>query len=65
VHDGAPPPYTILGAGMLSSTIAQFVSYPLALTRTRLQARRAAPRRFALLQNPAMPAALPEPLAPV
>jgi hypothetical protein len=57
VHDGAPPPYTILGAGMLSSTIAQFVSYPLALTRTRLQARRAAPRRFSLPQNPAMPAA--------
>ena len=39
VYDGSPPPYCILGAGMLSSTVAQFVSYPLALTRTRLQAR--------------------------
>lgn len=38
VYDGSPPPYCILGAGMLSSTVAQFVSYPLALTRTRLQA---------------------------
>jgi hypothetical protein len=64
VHDGAPPPYTILGAGMLSSTIAQFVSYPLALTRTRLQARRAVPRRSSSPWNPAMPAALLEPLAP-
>jgi solute carrier family 25 phosphate transporter 23/24/25/41 len=36
-YDGAPPPYTILGAGMLSSSIAQFASYPLALVRTRLQ----------------------------
>ena len=39
VYDGSPPPYCILGAGMLSSTVAQFVSYPLALVRTRLQAR--------------------------
>ncbi|EIE25738.1 mitochondrial substrate carrier [Coccomyxa subellipsoidea C-169] len=38
-YDGAPPPYTILAAGMASSTIAQFSSYPLALTRTRLQAQ--------------------------
>ncbi len=36
-YDGAPPPYTILAAGMASSSIAQFSSYPLALTRTRLQ----------------------------
>ena len=34
---GPPLPYTILGAGMLSSSIAQFASYPLALVRTRLQ----------------------------
>ena len=44
VYDGSPPPYCILGAGMLSSTVAQFVSYPLALVRTRLQARRCDPR---------------------
>lgn len=36
-YDGAPPPYCILGAGMISSSIAQFASYPLALVRTRLQ----------------------------
>lgn len=29
----------ILAAGMLSSSIAQFAAYPLALTRTRLQAQ--------------------------
>ena len=29
----------ILGAGMLSSSTAQFASYPLALVRTRLQAQ--------------------------
>ena len=34
-----PPPVLILGAGMLSSSIAQFASYPLALVRTRLQVR--------------------------
>lgn len=38
-YDGAPPPLAILGAGMVSSTIAQFASYPLALVRTRLQAQ--------------------------
>ena len=37
VYDGAPPPLAILGAGMVSSSIAQFASYPLALVRTRLQ----------------------------
>ncbi len=37
-HDGRPPPAAIFGAGMLSSCFAQFVSYPLALVRTRLQA---------------------------
>lgn len=38
-YDGMPPPYAILGAGMLSSSIAQFASYPLALVRTRMQAQ--------------------------
>lgn len=37
VHDGHPPPFLILLAGMMSSSAAQFVSYPLALVRTRLQ----------------------------
>lgn len=36
---GRPPPAAILAAGMVSSSIAQFVSYPLALCRTRLQAQ--------------------------
>ena len=36
-YQGTPPPFAILGAGMVSSSIAQFVSYPLALVRTRLQ----------------------------
>eukprot|EP00877_Chromochloris_zofingiensis_P001924 jgi/Chrzof1/11732/Cz06g07120.t1 len=38
-YDGNPPHIAILGAGMLSSVVAQFVSYPLALIRTRLQAQ--------------------------
>lgn len=38
-YDGYPPPHMILGAGMLSSSVAQFASYPLALVRTRLQAQ--------------------------
>lgn len=38
-YDGKPPPQMILGAGMLSSSVAQFASYPLALVRTRLQAQ--------------------------
>lgn len=39
-YEGAsPPPHMILAAGMLSSSIAQFAAYPLALTRTRLQAQ--------------------------
>lgn len=38
-YDGMPPAHAILGAGMLSSSIAQFASYPLALVRTRLQAQ--------------------------
>jgi solute carrier family 25 phosphate transporter 23/24/25/41 len=36
-YDGNPPPSMILGAGMFSSSLAQFVSYPLAVVRTRLQ----------------------------
>ena len=36
-YQGTPPPFAILGAGMLSSSVAQFASYPLALVRTRLQ----------------------------
>ena len=36
-YEGDPPHMAILGAGMLSSSIAQFASYPLALVRTRLQ----------------------------
>jgi len=40
-YDGEPPHVAILGAGMLSSSIAQFVSYPLALVRTRLQVSQA------------------------
>jgi len=35
----APSHMGLLGAGMLSSSIAQLVSYPLALIRTRLQAQ--------------------------
>lgn len=38
-YDGQPPPHTILCAGMLSSSLAQFSAYPLALVRTRLQAQ--------------------------
>jgi len=38
-YDSHPPPILILGAGMLSSSIAQFASYPLALVRTRMQAQ--------------------------
>lgn len=36
-YDGEPPHVAIVGTGMLSSSVAQFVSYPLALVRTRLQ----------------------------
>lgn len=38
-YGGAPPSYMNLVAGMVSSSIAQLVSYPLALIRTRLQAQ--------------------------
>ena len=38
-YGGRPPPASILAAGMASSSIAQFASYPLALCRTRLQAQ--------------------------
>ena len=43
-YDGMPPPWAILGAGMTSSSIAQFASYPLALVRTRMQVRSSAGR---------------------
>mmetsp|Transcript_21240 Transcript_21240/g.59056 ORF Transcript_21240/g.59056 Transcript_21240/m.59056 type:complete len:311 (-) Transcript_21240:248-1180(-) len=36
-YEGRPPTSSILVAGMLSSSLAQFVSYPLALVRTRMQ----------------------------
>lgn len=36
-YDGEPPHVAIVATGMASSSIAQFVSYPLALVRTRLQ----------------------------
>jgi solute carrier family 25 phosphate transporter 23/24/25/41 len=39
VYDDQPPHMYILGTGMLSSSVAQVVSYPLALIRTRLQAQ--------------------------
>lgn len=38
-YDGNPPHTSFVLAGMLSSSIAQVVSYPLALVRTRLQAQ--------------------------
>jgi len=34
-----PPAHMLIGAGMLSSSVAQVVSYPLALIRTRMQAQ--------------------------
>lgn len=43
-HGGSLPDLAVLGAGMASSVIAQFVSYPLALVRTRLQAQGSAGR---------------------
>lgn len=36
-YDSRPPPQHLLLAGMLSSTGAQLVAYPLGLVRTRLQ----------------------------
>ena len=39
-----PPPAAIIAAGAASSSVAQFVSYPLALVRTRLQAQGAGGR---------------------
>eukprot|EP00891_Asterochloris_glomerata_P006722 jgi/Astpho2/6722/Aster-06741 len=38
-YHGDPHPVSILAAGMLSSSVAQFASYPLSLVRTRLQAQ--------------------------
>lgn len=40
----AVPPAALLAAGMLSSTGAQLVAYPLGFVRTRLQARACSPR---------------------
>lgn len=37
LYDDRPPPQYLLLAGMLSSTGAQLVAYPLGLIRTRLQ----------------------------
>ncbi|KAL3162702.1 hypothetical protein ABBQ38_008743 [Trebouxia sp. C0009 RCD-2024] len=39
LYDDRPPPQYLLLAGMLSSTGAQLVAYPLGLIRTRLQAQ--------------------------
>lgn len=36
---GEPPAYVLIGSGMFSTSVAQFVSYPFALVRTRLQAQ--------------------------
>ncbi len=36
-HGPAPPAGLLMAAGMLSSTTAQLVAYPLGLVRTRLQ----------------------------
>ncbi len=38
-YDGEPPGYVLIGTGMFASSVAQFVSYPFALVRTRLQAQ--------------------------
>eukprot|EP00798_Chlamydomonas_sp_ICE-L_P031986 gene31986-33912_t len=38
-YEGNPPHFAILGVGMVSSSVAQIVSYPLSLIRTRLQAQ--------------------------
>lgn len=38
-YDGEPPGYVLVGTGMFSTSVAQFVSYPFALVRTRLQAQ--------------------------
>ena len=41
-HGPAPPAGLLMAAGMLSSTTAQLVAYPLGLVRTRLQVRKQA-----------------------
>jgi solute carrier family 25 phosphate transporter 23/24/25/41 len=38
-YDGDIPGYVLVGTGMFSTSVAQFVSYPFALVRTRLQAQ--------------------------
>ncbi len=48
----AVPPCALLAAGMLSSTGAQLVAYPLGFVRTRLQARARAPRPAARTPAP-------------
>ena len=50
-YHGDPPPVSILVAGMLSSSVAQFASYPLSLVRTRLQVGDTAADRLTTLPN--------------
>ncbi|QDZ17968.1 mitochondrial substrate carrier [Chloropicon primus] len=38
-YGGEPPGYVLIGTGMFASSVAQLVSYPFALVRTRLQAQ--------------------------
>ncbi|XP_075264003.1 mitochondrial adenyl nucleotide antiporter SLC25A24-like [Convolutriloba macropyga] len=46
LHDGQPPPkWTVFGAGVTSSVVAQLPCYPLALVLTRLQMEGAEGRR--------------------
>lgn len=39
IYGGEPPGYVLIGTGMFASSVAQLVSYPFALVRTRLQAQ--------------------------
>ena len=38
-YGGEPPGYALIASGMFASSVAQLVSYPFALVRTRLQAQ--------------------------